>query len=238
MLKTKITPILAATALVVAVFGSTPLGHAAGSLILARNSVGTAQLKKNAVTSPKIKKNAVTGVKVKNGSLLAADFKAGQLPAGPQGPQGPQGPKGDPGPQGAKGDKGDPGVPSGVLPSKETIRGVYLLQFHTASVGSAGVTAISFGAELSFAPSAAPANFIKAGQGPTANCPGSPSDPQAAPGNVCVYEQAETNTAVARLFRISSSTVDAADRYGVGLIKYAAGTGAAQSWGTWAVTAP
>ena len=106
MFKSRTATILAATALVVAVFGSTPLGHAAGNLILAKNSVGTSQLKRN----------AVTGLKVKNGTLLAADFKTGQLPAGPQGP------KGDPGAQGPKGDKGDTGAqgaqgatgPSGV----------------------------------------------------------------------------------------------------------------------------
>jgi hypothetical protein len=107
MFKSRTATILAATALVVAVFGSTPLGHAAGNLILARNSVGTAQLKKNAVTGPKIRKNAVTSVKVKNGTLLAADFKPSQLPAGPQGPKGD---KGDPGVQGPKGDKGDAGA--------------------------------------------------------------------------------------------------------------------------------
>jgi hypothetical protein len=113
MFKTRITPILAATALVVAVFGSTPLGHAASSLILARNSVGAAQLKTNAVTAAKIRKDAVTGIKVKNGSLLAADFKPGQIPAGPQGPKGdpgPQGPKGDPGVQGSQGVQGVPGT--------------------------------------------------------------------------------------------------------------------------------
>jgi Collagen triple helix repeat (20 copies) len=114
MFKSKITAILAATALVVAVFGSTPLGHAAASMVLPQKSVGAAQLKKNAVTSAKIKKNAVISAKVKNGSLLRADFKAGQLPAGPQGPKGDpgaQGPKGDAGPQGPKGDTGLPGAP-------------------------------------------------------------------------------------------------------------------------------
>lgn len=119
MFKSKITPILAGTALVVAVFGSTPLGHAAASMVLPKRSVGAVQLKTNAVVGTKIAKNAVTGAKVKNGTLLAADFRAGQLPAGPQGPNGdkgdpgPQGLKGDaglPGAQGAKGDKGDPGA--------------------------------------------------------------------------------------------------------------------------------
>ena len=75
MLKSKTSTILAATALVVAVFGSTPLGHAAVSIVLPKGSVGTYQLKRGAVTS----------LKVKNYSLVAADFKAGQLPTGPQG---------------------------------------------------------------------------------------------------------------------------------------------------------
>lgn len=87
-MKTSKTPtIIAVAALAVAVLGATPVGHAAGKLVLGKRSVGTAQLKKNAVTS----------VKVKNHSLLAADFKAGQLPSGPQGPQGPKGDKGGPG---------------------------------------------------------------------------------------------------------------------------------------------
>ena len=92
----KISIVLAATALLVSVLFATPLGQAASRLVLPKNSVGAAQLKKNAVTSPK----------VKDGSLLAADFKAGQLP---------QGPKGDPGASGPKGDKGDPGAPGSAI---------------------------------------------------------------------------------------------------------------------------
>ena len=105
-MKTKLNTIIAVTALAVAVFGATPLGHAATRFVLPKNSVGSGQLKANAVTAAKIK----------NGTLTAAKFKAGQLPAGPQGPkgdtgaQGPKGDKGDPGAQGAKGDKGDPGA--------------------------------------------------------------------------------------------------------------------------------
>lgn len=91
MSKHKLSTVIAVTALVVAVFGSTPLGRAAQQLVLPKASVGTAQLKKS----------AVTGAKVKNGTLMAADFKAGQLPAGPRGPQGEIGPQGPPGPVGA-----------------------------------------------------------------------------------------------------------------------------------------
>ena len=118
MFRTKVNTLVAVTALVVAVLGSTPLGHAAARMVLPSNSVGATQLKKGAVTT----------AKVKNGSLLAADFKAGQLPSGQAGakgdtgaagPQGSAGPKGDPGAQGPTGDtgptgaKGDPG-PTGA----------------------------------------------------------------------------------------------------------------------------
>lgn len=113
MFRFKPSTILAATALVVAVLGATPLGQAAGRLVLPKNSVGAAQLKKSAVSGKKIAKNAITNLKVKDGTLLAADFRAGQLPAGPQGPKGdpgPQGPKGDPGAQGQHGPTGAQGV--------------------------------------------------------------------------------------------------------------------------------
>ena len=110
-MKPRTNTILAVTALVVAVLGATPAGHAAASMILPRNSVGTTQLKAS----------AVTGAKIKDGTLTAAEFKAGQLPVGPQGP------KGDPGPQGPKGDTGPVGV-SG------------LEQVHVTQPASAGLT--------------------------------------------------------------------------------------------------
>jgi hypothetical protein len=94
--------VVACVALVVALGG---VSYAA--VVLPKNSVGAAQLKKNAVTNTKIKKNAITSPKVKNGSLLARDFKAGQLPAGPQGP------KGDTGAQGAAGVQGPAGPSHG-----------------------------------------------------------------------------------------------------------------------------
>jgi hypothetical protein len=111
MLRSKTSTILAATALVVAVFGSTPLGHAAKRFVLPQNSVGAAQLKKNAVGTTDIAKNAVTGLKVKDGSLRAADFGPGQLGGGAPGPRGERGPEGERGATGLQGLKGATGAP-------------------------------------------------------------------------------------------------------------------------------
>ena len=93
--------ILSATALLVSVFGATPIGTAAYNAVVPKNSIGALQLRNGAVTNAKLRGDAVSSGKVLNGSLRAVDFKAGQLPAGPPGA------KGD---KGSKGDKGDPGL--------------------------------------------------------------------------------------------------------------------------------
>lgn len=106
----RLSLMLSATALAVAIFGSTPVGEAAQGLVVPKGSVGAAQLKAN----------AVTGLKVKNGSLTAADFRAGQLPAGPQGAKGEQGevgPRGAVGPKGERGPIGPVGPPGAQGPT-------------------------------------------------------------------------------------------------------------------------
>jgi hypothetical protein len=104
--------VVACIALLVALGGTSYAVQA-----LPRNSVGSKQLKNNAVTSKKIKNGTVNSNKVKNGSLLSADFKAGQLPAGPQGPRGltgERGPQGERGERGLQGEVGPPGPATGA----------------------------------------------------------------------------------------------------------------------------
>jgi hypothetical protein len=72
-------------------------GNSYAAIKLAKNSVTSRVIKDGQVKRADLAKNAVGGAQVADGSLLAGDFKAGQLPAGPQGPVGPQGPKGDKG---------------------------------------------------------------------------------------------------------------------------------------------
>jgi hypothetical protein len=85
--------VIACAALLVALAGTSV---AAVSIVIPRNSVGALQLRANSVNS----------AKVRNGSLLRADFRAGQVPAGPQGRAGPAGPAGPAGATGATGASG------------------------------------------------------------------------------------------------------------------------------------
>lgn len=91
--------------IVALVFAMTGTGYAV--VQLPKNSVGSAQLKKEAVTSAKIADDSITSAKVRDGSLEAVDFKAGQLPTGPQGERGPAGVQG---PAGAAGEQGPAGA--------------------------------------------------------------------------------------------------------------------------------
>lgn len=95
--------ILSATALIVAVFGSTPLGEAAYNAVVPQNSVGAQQLRNGAVTNAKLRGDAVDSSKVKNRSLKAIDFALGQIPAGQAGAKGDKGDKGDAGAPGLSG---------------------------------------------------------------------------------------------------------------------------------------
>jgi hypothetical protein len=70
-------------------------------------SYAALRLPKNSVGSKQIKANAVKSAKVKSGSLHADDFRAGDLPAGPQGLQGERGIQGIQGVQGETGTVGD-----------------------------------------------------------------------------------------------------------------------------------
>jgi len=130
--------LLSATALLVAVFGATPAGHAAGRVIHAvppfakragfAKFAGTADNAKRlsghrASTSPKAGDIPVVGANGKLPTSIGAVGPPGPPgPAGsgrgPQGPAGPQGPKGATGPPGAPGAQGPPGTQGPVGPSQ------------------------------------------------------------------------------------------------------------------------
>ena len=146
--------ILSTTALVVALIGSTPIGHAARDVIHAvppfakkagyANRAGVADNAKRLAGRTASQNPGPNQIPVVNLS--------GQLPAsigavGPQGPQGPQGPKGDKGDSGSAAKlwavvQGDGGITrqSGVNSVSQTDVGVYEVTF-SQSVANCAVLA-------------------------------------------------------------------------------------------------
>jgi hypothetical protein len=191
--------------------------YAAASSLLPANSVGTKQ--------------------VINHSLRKVDFKAGQLPRGPAGPEGAAGPQGTQGPQGAQGPQGPQGIqgppgpfPDGNLPVGKTVRG----DFGAASAANPAVTGISFVFRFPTAPTP---HVILAGGTPPAECPGTVAAPEAASGNLCIYEGDSFNRASLDCFN-SQTQMGAADPTGAILRVLGSNPSMAfESHGTWAATA-
>jgi hypothetical protein len=139
--------------------------NSVGPKQLKKKAVVTAKLKDRAVTESKLADGAVTGAKVKDGSLQAGDLAPGTIPA--------SAPPGTP--------------PGGTLPAGTTLRGAVAASSACSTGGCAYAAGegVSFGGyRLSSAPLA---NLIGKAAPPTAVCPGSVTDPQATPGNLCVY---------------------------------------------------
>jgi hypothetical protein len=190
--------VIAIVALIVALGGT---GYAA--IKLPANSVGTAQLKKDAVTS----------LKVKNGSLLAGDFKAGQIPAGPEGPAGSPGGAGPAGP-----------FPD-ALPSGKTVRGAYNIGGTAAAAGALANSSISFVYAFATAPTV---KIVLQGAAAPAECSGNATFPQAQAGFVCIYEESKTNSV--------GVTLNAVNRSGATIFTNSSAAGGFFTYGTWAAT--
>ena len=102
-------------------------------------------------------------------------------PVGLRGAQGSAGAPGQPGAPGLQGLQGPAGPFPTSLPIGKTLTGVYRTQVLS---GVATPDTETFAYPLAAAPAA---NFVGIGTTAPPQCPGSVSDPQAAPGNLCVY---------------------------------------------------
>ena len=224
-IRTKLTyaNVVATLALFLVLAGGSAL---AATQMLPKNSVGPKQLRKGSVTPTKIAKSTRKALAGSTGP---------QGPAGPSGPQGPAGPAG------------------GVLPAGVTLRGsVAAGQLDGEKFQNHGVrTSVSFGGYLL---SARPVvNIVGPGRPAPAACPGSPNEPQAQPGNLCVYladiipdvtvtiadtSQASTNgeSYESETHVLSQLGDGRAGRTGFMIDLGALVSHEVEAWGTWAVT--
>jgi hypothetical protein len=213
--------VVACLALFVALGG---VGYAATAL--PKGSVGTPQLKKGAVTRAKI------------APTVRESFRGEPGQRGPQGPAGERGATGERGPAGERGEAGTPGsvtLPA-VAPSGQTQRGLFTAQDskETSSAGLTTFAVISFPVPLTTAPTP---HYLKVGQPATAECPGTVDQPEAAAGQLCLYEGEAPFTAF-NSFDDGVHNVSGASRFGTAAIFVNTSGNVTQAYGSWAVTAP
>ena len=153
--------------------------------------------------------------------------------AGARGATGLQGPQGAPG---KEGQQGPAGLFPAILPTGQTVTGVYNLEgTNSAAPGhSYAGSAISFQPRLAAAPVV---HFIPAKATPPAQCPGSVKTPQAQSGNLCIYEDESKEAEGVSAFNPSELEKEGASPFGAALsLKSTAVAGGFYSLGTWAVT--
>jgi hypothetical protein len=201
--------------------------------------------------SPKVLK-ALKGAVGPSGTAGAAGVAGAQGPAGPAGVKGETGAAGAQGPAGPAGPQGPQGTTGFVkaLPSGETERGAWDISGY--SPASAGVetmeqTSVSFPIPLSEPPVA---HFIRSGEADPEGCTGTVEEPGATKGNLCVFAQAEVNSAnefnghatprvcnPVFMQQLCPVVEKGPTPYGFGVLAVAESVGVVYDFGTWAVTA-
>jgi hypothetical protein len=130
---------------------------------------------------------------------------------------------------------GNPAQYPQELPSGHTLTG----HWAASGFGSAGfpnpgtghvVGAVSYPISLAAVPAGPNQHFIKEGEAPPTGCSGTPEEPQADPGNLCIFTQTEINVQ-------NFNPIQSIDKTGFVYSDFTAAAGSAIIIGTWAVTA-
>lgn len=141
------------------------------------------------------------------------------------------GPKGD---RGEKGDVGPEGPFVEVVPSGKTLVGTYAGRIHATAANQEVIAPISFGFRFSSAPTP---HFVALGTTPPVQCPGNGLNPQAAPGNLCIYETSETNRLSPVVFDVNFDP-NVSSPFGATVFTESVAAGVSGTSGSWAATAP
>jgi hypothetical protein len=158
---------------------------------------------------------------------------------GPKGAKGSKGTKGDTGPvgpagaAGAQGAKGDTAAYPTILASGQTEYGTFAMNDDTSAGTAHAYDSISFTQPLASSVTLLTATYVDPGT-TQPGCTGTPSNPTATAGILCVY--GENESATASVFSGSTASEGHADRWGA--VVSVSTLGSAFAYGTWAVTAP
>jgi Collagen triple helix repeat (20 copies) len=187
---------------------------------------------------------SLTGKEKKEVAKIAKKFAGKRGPTGPAGPQGskgdpgPKGDKGDRGERGEKGEKGDPGPTETTLPPGKLSTGLW--SFFTPPAAGSFIT-ISFPLRVEPEPAEwePGVNWIGPGEPSTTECPGTATQPDAAPGQICLYASNVTNAGSSETHQPIEVNTLTADRTSGVVAEFRTEEASSESygWGSWAVRA-
>lgn len=123
----------------------------------------------------------------------------------------------------------------GTLPGGSTERGAFNVEAQAPAGSAFWGNAYSFPFPLSGTVSA---TYMAPGASPTAACPGTVTDPEAAAGDLCLYAHAALNVSQVGIADPTTSAGGQASPYGFFVQIESSSAGLAYAFGTWAVTAP
>jgi hypothetical protein len=126
-------------------------------------------------------------------------------------------------------------LPGKNLPPGKTMKGSYMVGAMSSGGTYYGLAVFSFPQQLAANPIP---HYMAVGATPTAQCPGSNDAPAAAPGHLCIYENAKSNVATFTISDPARNLANTSGRWGAYIQITAAAAGLFYSNGTWAVTAP
>lgn len=128
--------------------------------------------------------------------------------------------------------------PSAVGPQRTiSVKGNFGVVYHAAAANQDDTSAFSFNRPLPSAPAVPAANIIPLTGPPTANCPGTFDNPQALPGQLCIYERSRVNASLTTITN-SAAFSGTADPTGATAFVRSAAAGQTAWMGKWVVTLP
>ena len=163
------------------------------ALVFAFTGTGLAASHYIITSTKQIKPSVLRKLHGARGAKGPAGAQGKEGAGGKQGATGGQGATGAPGKEGPEGKQGPAGPFPATLPKGQTLTGVYNAEGFVTATKEASFAgdSISFLYPLATAPETA---FLKSGE-TTTDCPGNASEPQAASGWLCIYEEESKHVA-------------------------------------------